>query len=486
MHAIINGRIVLTDKILDGCALLFDKKVIGIVSHETVDAAWQKEKCWQGKPLTLTDARGAYVSPGFINLHIHGCAGVDTMDSQEDTLAVMSRFLVRTGVTAFLPTTMTCEKTEVYKTLEHIRKTMTVITRRRGEKHEALQKEKDPDREGMAVNHSAGLLPECSGADLDALSAGQLEGKRSVLPGAKVLGAYLEGPFISSLYKGAQKEAFIEHADFSYVKEFSDVIKVVVLAPETLGKKLAQGKDEASVTLAQEQRTADQVLPDDFQLGTQNPDGRVLLKNFIGQCKIHHIVVSLGHSAADYDTALQAIREGASHVTHLCNAMTGLHHRAPGLVGAALDSPAICELIADNLHVHPAVQRLIYRTKGAAGIELITDSMRACGLQDGVSELGGQTVYVKNGEARLADGTIAGSVVTLNRAMANFRKNTGATVPEIVRMVTENQAQELGLFEKIGSLSPGAAADITLFDDNFTVLNTFVDGCEVYKTPAFR
>ena len=112
--------------------------------------------------------------------------------------------------------------------------------------------------------------------------------------------------------------------------------------------------------------------------------------------------------------------------------------------------------------------------------------MRACGLPDGISELGGQTVYVKDGAARLADGTIAGSVVTLNRAMANFRNNTGATVPEVVRMVTENQAQELGLFEKIGSLSPGAAADITLFNENFTVLNTFVDGCQVYKNPAFR
>ena len=111
--------------------------------------------------------------------------------------------------------------------------------------------------------------------------------------------------------------------------------------------------------------------------------------------------------------------------------------------------------------------------------------MRACGLPDGISELGGQAVYVKNGEAKLADGTIAGSVVTLNRAMANFRFNTGATFPEVVRMVTENQAQELGLFEKIGSLSPGAAADITVFDEDFTVLRTFVDGREVYKNPDF-
>ena len=446
MHAIRNGRIVLNDKILDGCALLFDRKIIGIVSRETLDSAWEKGKCWQGKPLTLTDARGAYVSPGFINLHIHGCAGADTMDATEDTLAVMSRFLVQTGVTAFLPTTMTCAKADVYKALQRIRETMTVITRRRDEKHEPAQTERKPAIEAVNISDtpSSEHFPAASG-----ISAKTEEEKHCLLPGAKVLGAYLEGPFISSQYKGAQKEEFITQADFAFIKNFDDVIKVVVLAPETL-------KDELT------------------------------LREFIAQCRAHHMIVSLGHSAAEYDTALQAIREGASHVTHLCNAMTGLHHRNPGLLGAALDSPAMCELIADDLHVHPAVQRLIYRMKGAAGIELITDSMRACGLPDGISELGGQTVYVKDGAARLADGTIAGSVVTLNRAMANFRNNTGATVPEVVRMVTENQAQELGLFEKIGSLSPGAAADITLFNENFTVLNTFVDGCQVYKNPAFR
>jgi N-acetylglucosamine-6-phosphate deacetylase len=272
---------------------------------------------------------------------------------------------------------------------------------------------------------------------------------KNILPGAKVLGAYLEGPFINNAYKGAQKEEQIKTADFAFIKDFADVIKVVVLAPETLEQ-------------------------------TEK------VKDFIARCKAHNIIVSLGHSAADYGTALQAIEAGASHVTHLCNAMTGLHHRQPGLLGAALDTGVTCELIADNLHIHPAVQRMIYRTKGADGLALITDSMRACGLAEGVSELGGQTVYVKNGAARLADGTIAGSVVTLNRAMANFRENTGATVPEVVRMVTENQAQELGLFEKIGSLSPGSAADITLFDENFTILYTFVDGREVYKNPEFR
>ena len=473
MHAIINGRIVLTDKVMDGCALLFDEKITGIVSRETLDAAWQNGKCWQGKPLELTDARGAYVSPGFINLHIHGCNGADTMDAKEDTLDVMSRFLVQTGVTAFLPTTMTCAMPAVHKALERIREKMTTITRRRDEKQEALpvsEKVKSFLADGKA------LLSDNTRLAKVAAEGSKLQvNKERMLPGAKVLGAYLEGPFISSAYKGAQEEEFIIPAEFSYIRDFADVIKVVVLAPETLVSLCSPG----------ELKTTGQIPGKATQSGEARVNDMARLKDFIAQCKAHNILVSLGHSAADYGTALRAIEEGASHVTHLCNAMTGLHHRAPGLVGAALDSHVTCELIADDLHVHPAVQRIIYKNKDVTELELVTDSMRACGLPDGVSELGGQTVYVQNGEARLADGTLAGSVVTLNKAMANFRRNTGASVPEVVRMVTENQAQELGLFEKIGSLSPGAAADITVFDEEFTVLRTFVDGREVYKNPDF-
>ena len=448
MHAIVNGRIVLTDKILDGCALLFDKNIIGIVSRETLDAAWADGQSWKGKPLDITDAGGNYVAPGFINLHIHGCNGADTMDAAEESLAVMSRFLVQTGVTSFLPTTMTCTMDTIYKALERVRASMTLITRRRDEKREPVLSEKNLGKEIKAdLKFSENNLKRCScTGEFESFDNKMGEEQLCKLPGAKVLGAYLEGPFISSTYKGAQNKDNIKLADFVPFKEFADVIKIIVLAPETLG----------------------------------DPEQ---VKVFISQCKDHNIIVSLGHSAADYDTAMQAIMAGASHVTHLCNAMTGLHHRSPGLLGAALDSAVTCELIADNLHVHPAVQRLIYHTKDIAEIELVTDSMRACGMADGLSELGGQTVIVENGAARLTDGTLAGSIVTLNRAMANFRNNTGATIPEVVRMVTENQAQELGLFEKIGSLSPGAAADVTIFNDDFVILHTFVDGREVYKNP---
>ena len=184
----------------------------------------------------------------------------------------------------------------------------------------------------------------------------------------------------------------------------------------------------------------------------------------------------MGHSAATYEEALGAIGAGASHITHLFNAMSGLHHRKPGLVGAALDSPATVELICDNIHVHPMLQRLVYQIKGPHKIILITDAMRAAGLGDGESELGGQKVFVHSGKATLADGTIAGSVLTMNMAVHNFLTNTGASLPEVINMVTLNPAKELGLSSSLGSLEPGKYADLTIFDEAFQIKQTFVNG----------
>ena len=184
--------------------------------------------------------------------------------------------------------------------------------------------------------------------------------------------------------------------------------------------------------------------------------------------------MSIGHSAATYEVARAAIERGARHVTHLFNAQTALHHRKPGVVGAALDSDAICELIADNVHVHPAAQRIVAKCKPRHEIILITDSFRACGLGDGLSELGGQKVFVKGNRATLEDGTLAGSVAAMNTVLKNFRDNTGFDVAACVELVTKNPALELGIFNQLGSLEVGKAADITIFDDDFTIRKTFV------------
>ena len=369
MKTIINGRLILPNtrgdfQIVTGEALTFGEKIFSIGA--ALDGT------------ELIDAQGMFVAPGFVNIHIHGANGVDTMDDDLAALKKFADFLPATGVTSFLPTTMTMPLEKIYRALERV-------------------------RAGKNFRH-----------------------------GARILGANVEGPFISRKFNGAQAAENILPADFALVEKFSDVIKIITVAPEEI----------------------------DF--------------DFIDRCREKNIIVSIGHSAATYEVARAAIERGARHVTHLFNAQTALHHRKPGVVGAALDSDAICELIADNVHVHPAAQRIVAKCKPRHEIILITDSFRACGLGDGLSELGGQKVFVKGNRATLEDGTLAGSVATMNTVLKNFRDNTGFDVAACVELVTKNPALELGIFNRLGSLEVGKAADITIFDDDFTIRKTFV------------
>ena len=377
MKTILNGRLILPDgKICAGAALNFDEKIISIGAAQ--DGAER------------IDAENLFVSPGFINIHIHGAAGVDTMDDDLDALKEFAAFLPSMGVTSFLPTTMTMPLEKIYRALERIR-------------------------------------------------AG-----KNFTRGAKILGSNVEGPFISRKFKGAQAEENIIRADFELIKNFVDVIKIITVAPEEI----------------------------DF--------------DFIDRCREKNIIVAIGHSAATYETAMAAIERGANHITHLFNAQSGFHHRKPNVVGAALDSSAIVELIADNVHVHPAAQRFVAKVKPRNEIILITDSFRACGVGDGLSELGGQKVFVKGTLATLEDGTIAGSVAKMNEILKIFCANTSTDIAAGVEMITKNPAVELGIFDKTGSLEVGKAADIVLFDDEFNVKKTFVNGQLNYSGVAYE
>lgn len=374
MKAICNGRFILPQEIREGQALLFQEKILGFCSPDRIPPEAER-----------IDVQGAYVSPGFLNLHIHGCGGKDVMDGTQEALRTMSRLLPSTGVTGWLPTTMTASG-------EAITRALTAIREARG-----------------------------------------------TVDGAEILGANLEGPFISEKYKGAQKACHIQKAHWGLTAPFADLIRILTLAPETL----------------------------------EDTD-------FISRCCQAGIIVSLGHSDATFEAAAQAVAAGASHITHLFNAMSPLHHRKPGLVGAALTLPVTCELIADGIHIHPAALELAVRAKGLDRVVLITDSMRACLLGEGKSELGGQTVYVKDGRATLADGTLAGSILTMERAVRNIWKWAHLPLPQAVQLATANPARELGLTDR-GTLEPGKRADLTVFDEDFRILGTYVKGCCVFR-----
>ena len=249
---------------------------------------------------------------------------------------------------------------------------------------------------------------------------------------AVIQGIHLEGPFISADFKGAQDASYIKAPDEKVLARWNDLsggrIKVVTYAPE-----------EATT-------------------------------EFENWCLSNEIVLSAGHSNATYD---QLCASRACHVTHLYNAQRGLKHREPGVTGYGLLTDGVnAELICDGIHSRPKMVYLAHKVKGSDGVELITDSMRAKGMPEGKSELGGQTVYVKEGTARLEDGTIAGSVLTYIRAFQNIMKFAGVGIEDAVKMSSGNQAREFGLTQK-GMLAPGKDADMVVLDKNFNLQGTF-------------
>lgn len=373
MKAIVNGRIVLPGAVATGKALLFSERIEGVVAPSQIGGA------------EVIDAGGRYVSPGLIDMHIHGYLGEDASDGSEAGLLKMAEGIVKNGVTSWLPTTMTVSEQALRKAFALVRKLM------------------DP-----------GKNPR----------------------GARMLGVNAEGPFINPAKKGAQAGEHIKRADAAFVREYADVIRVFTVAPEMPGNL------ECIREIARD----------------QGP------------------LISMGHTAANYQQALAGIEAGVRHVTHLFNAMTPLQHRDPGVVGAALtDDRVSCELIADCFHVSPALFALVARQKGDK-LVLITDCTRAGGLADGEYTLGGQPIFVKGIECRLADGTIAGSVLKLNDAVRNVLRETGLPVHQVVAMASLNPARAIGVADKKGSLEAGKDADILIADDDFRVEKTFIGG----------
>ena len=278
-----------------------------------------------------------------------------------------------------------------------------------------------------------------------ALSAVKSAREKGVYSGAEILGVHLEGPFISKKHVGAQPIEYVAapcvEAFEEYRKISGDNIRIVTMAPEEEG-----GLD------------------------------------LIAHLKKNGIVASVGHTDAKYADILSAVNAGAGNVTHTYNAQTGLHHREVGVVGSAMLFDELnCELICDLIHVSGPAIKLIIKNKPHDKVTLITDAMRAKGLPDGLSELGGQQVFVKGGEARLKDGTLAGSVLKMNVAIKNLVTKLGVPFTDAVDFATANPAKNLGLYGERGSIAVGKRADFTVLDDDFNVIMTVVNGETVYK-----
>ena len=263
--------------------------------------------------------------------------------------------------------------------------------------------------------------------------------------GARVVGIHLEGPFIAPAHKGAQPLEYVAKSDIEVFDEYNtasgNAIKIVSLAPETDGAE-----------------------------------------ELIRHLSANKIVASVGHSGAKYADVKKAVDAGACNVTHTYNAQTPLHHREIGVVGSAMLLDELnCELIADTIHVSVPAMQLLVKNKPDDKLTLITDAMRAMGIPDGVSELGGQTVYVKDGEARLADGTLAGSVLRMNRAVQNMVEKVGVPFEKAVNFATLNPAKNLGIDNEVGSIKVGKRADFTVLNSSYDVLLTVRGGEIIYK-----
>lgn len=379
MKAVTGAKLVTAEGILENHILIHDEVIRGIIPKTELS-----DLCG----MAVSEADGRFLSPGFIDIHHHGCFGADVMDGTRAALATIAEALPQFGVTAFLPTTMTQAPAVIAQAVAAVGSWM-----------------------------------------------------RQPGSGAEVLGVHLEGPFISPRYRGAQNAAFILKPDYAMVAPWLEAIRLITLAPECLG---AQG--------------------------------------FIAQVQRHpHVVLAIGHSDATYEEALEAYGWGVRHITHCFNAMSPLHHRAPGVVGAALAWPFTTELICDDHHINPAFYQGFINIKGAERTILVSDCIRAGGLPGGTAHLGGQTVTVSEGICRLSDGTLAGSTLTLNTALDNVRRRTELPLDRLVAMASANPARLLGLEHRKGALAVGLDADCVLHDEDFRVFRTWGRGKIIYE-----
>ena len=364
-----------------------------LIEDGLITAVGKKENKREIKEVNLS---GYKVIPGLIDLHIHGANGYDAMDSNYQALNSIANYLAKNGVTNFLPTTVTAKWDKLEAALKNIDQTI---------------------KQGTT--------------------------------GAEILGAYVEGPYISKEKKGAHPEEFIRSinlADIKKILSYSNNIELFALAPE---------KENA-----------------------------LKLIEFLQQ---NEVEVSLGHTNASYEETEAAVNSGAKLAVHAFNGMKGLHHRKPGVVGSMLSNDQLkAELIADNIHVHQAVMKILYNCKGKDSICLISDCMRAGGLEDGEYTLGELDIRVKDSIARTESGSLAGSTLRLIDAVKNMVELVGVDLSAAIQMAALNPARLLGVDDQLGSIKEGKKANLVVLDDSYQVMMTIINGRVVYQANNFE
>ena len=358
-------------------------RIIGGKVFDLNNGFEDRELCTDGMYISETsgddaviDASGCYVIPGLVDVHFHGCVGEDFSDATPEGLQKIADYELSEGVTYICPAGMTLLEDQLTKICKNT---------------------------------------------------------------AEVVGAHLEGPFLSAAKKGAQNEAFLHTPDIAMLRRLQaaaeGAVKLVTVAPE-------------------------------------EPNGL----EFVREAVSDGITVSVGHTVADYETASAAFAAGASHATHLYNGMPPFHHRNPGVIGAAFDAPHVrAELICDGIHIHGSMVRATFRLFGAERMVLISDSLRATGMPDGRYPFGGQEIEVHGPRATIAGHpeTLAGSVTSLMGCMRQAVK-FGIPLADAVRAASYNPAKAIKIDDRAGSLDTGKEASIVLLNQDDLSVRTII------------
>jgi N-acetylglucosamine-6-phosphate deacetylase len=377
---LVGGSILTPDEALaDATLVIEEQQIIGIERGFVHPSAED----------TIINAKGKWVVPGFIDLHVHGGFGADAMDAAPNAIHQMGRHFAQHGVTSFLATTITASIADTRAAVENIA--------------------------------ALSWLPDS----------------------AQPLGVHLEGPYLNHDYRGAQPAQHLRIADQQEYGFWlrNKQVRLITVAPEVEG-----------------------------------------VLELIDAGRRVGIEFAVGHSGATYEKMMIAADHGLNQVTHTFNGMPGLHHRSPGVVGAALtDSRLWAQIIVDGIHVHPVIVNLLVKIKGVDHTILVTDASRAAGMPDGDYALGDQLVHVKDGVARTDSGGLAGSTLTMDQALRNVMEFTNLSLQEALPMATRVPATAMGLAPKKGVLSPNSDADVVLLDDTYRVRLTMVGGRVVYR-----